>query len=70
MCVRALVAPAVGGFFRREKYVRQYGGPDGGNGGVGGDIIFEAVAHLEHTDRFSVRTARFKAPRGGGGSGS
>ena len=31
--------------FRREKYI-EYGGPDGGNGGRGGDIVFEAVAGL------------------------
>ena len=31
--------------FRREKYI-EYGGPDGGNGGKGGDIVFEAVAGL------------------------
>ena len=31
--------------FRREKYI-EYGGPDGGNGGKGGDIVFEAVQGL------------------------
>ena len=53
--------------FRREKYV-QYGGPDGGNGGVGGDIIFEAVAGLNTLIDFRY-AQHFKAPRGGGGSG-
>ena len=31
--------------FRREKYV-EFGGPDGGNGGRGGDVIVEAVHGL------------------------
>jgi GTP-binding protein len=31
--------------FRREKYI-EFGGPDGGNGGKGGDIIFEAANNL------------------------
>ncbi len=36
-------AGAVG--FRREKFI-EFGGPDGGNGGRGGDIVVEAVANL------------------------
>ncbi len=31
--------------FRREKYI-EYGGPDGGNGGKGGDVVFVAVSDL------------------------
>lgn len=31
--------------FRREKYI-EYGGPDGGNGGRGGDIVFETAENL------------------------
>ncbi|MCC6479821.1 GTPase ObgE [Sphingorhabdus sp.] len=53
--------------FRREKYI-EYGGPDGGNGGRGGDIIFEAVAGLNTLIDFRY-TQHFKAPRGGGGAG-
>ncbi|HVR90944.1 MAG TPA: GTPase ObgE [Novosphingobium sp.] len=53
--------------FRREMYV-EYGGPDGGNGGKGGDIIFEAVAGLNTLIDFRY-TQHFKAQRGTGGSG-
>ena len=54
--------------FRREKYI-EYGGPDGGNGGKGGDIVFEAVAGLNTLIDFRY-TQHFRAPRGHGGSGS
>ena len=53
--------------FRREKYV-EYGGPDGGDGGKGGDIVFEAVAGLNTLIDFRY-TQHFKAPRGGHGQG-
>lgn len=53
--------------FRREKYI-QYGGPDGGNGGKGGDIIFEAVAGLNTLIDFRY-SQHFKAQRGVPGSG-
>ena len=53
--------------FRREKYV-EYGGPDGGNGGKGGDIIFEAVEGLNTLIDFRY-TQHFKAQRGHGGAG-
>ncbi len=54
--------------FRREKYM-EYGGPDGGNGGKGGDIVFEAVPGLNTLIDFRY-TQHFKAERGHGGSGS
>src|SRR4051812_17042880 len=54
--------------FRREKYI-EYGGPDGGDGGKGGDIVFEAVAGLNTLIDFRY-TQHFRAPRGTGGAGS
>jgi GTP-binding protein len=54
--------------FRREKYI-EYGGPDGGDGGKGGDIIFEAVPGLNTLIDFRY-TQHFRAERGHGGSGS
>src|SRR3954454_13342083 len=54
--------------FRREKFV-EFGGPDGGDGGRGGDVVFEAVANLNTLIDFRY-TQPFRAPKGGNGSGS
>ena len=54
--------------FRREKFI-EYGGPDGGDGGKGGDIVFEAVPGLNTLIDFRY-TQHFRAPRGKGGAGS
>lgn len=54
--------------FRHEKFI-EYGGPDGGNGGKGGDIIFQAVPGLNTLIDFRY-TQHFRAPRGKGGAGS
>ena len=54
--------------FRREKFM-EYGGPNGGEGGKGGDIVFEAVAGLNTLIDFRY-TQHFRAPRGKGGAGS
>ena len=54
--------------FRREKFI-EFGGPDGGDGGKGGDILFEAVPGLNTLIDFRY-TQHFRAPRGKGGAGS
>jgi len=54
--------------FRRERFI-EYGGPDGGNGGRGGDIVFEAVANLNTLIDFRY-SQHFRAAKGGNGSGS
>src|SRR3989440_848618 len=54
--------------FRREKFV-EFGGPDGGDGGKGGDIVVEAVPGLNTLIDFRY-TQHFRAPRGKGGAGS
>jgi GTPase len=54
--------------FRREKFI-EFGGPDGGNGGKGGDIVFEAVPGLNTLIDFRY-TQHFRAPRGKGGAGA
>ncbi len=54
--------------FRREKFV-EFGGPDGGAGGKGADIVFEAVPGLNTLIDFRY-TQHFRAPRGKGGAGS
>lgn len=53
--------------FRREKYI-EFGGPNGGNGGKGGDVIFEALPNLNTLIDFRYRQ-HFKAPKGQNGSG-
>ena len=54
--------------FRRERR-RPRGGPAGGNGGRGGDVIVEAVGGASTLVRYRYRR-HFKAPRGGDGSGN
>ena len=53
--------------FRREKYI-EFGGPDGGNGGKGGDIILEGTKSLNTLVDFRFQK-HFKAQKGRGGAG-
>ena len=53
--------------FRREKYI-PFGGPNGGNGGKGGDVYLVADPHLNTLINFKKRS-HFKAQRGGHGRG-
>ena len=52
--------------FRREKYV-SHGGPDGGDGGKGGDVIFVADEGKNTLLDFKYRR-KFVAPNGGDGT--
>lgn len=53
--------------FRREKYI-EYGGPDGGDGGRGGDVVLEAVENLNTLIDFRYQQ-HFKAEVGMHGMG-
>lgn len=53
--------------FRREKFI-DMGGPDGGNGGKGGDIVFKCANGLNTLIDFRYKQ-HFKAASGQGGMG-
>jgi len=54
--------------FRREKFI-EFGGPSGGNGGRGGDVIVEVADGLNTLIDYRYQQ-HFKAPKGGHGMGS
>jgi GTPase len=53
--------------FRREKFI-EFGGPSGGDGGRGGDVVVEAVTGLNTLIDYRYQQ-HFKAQRGGNGMG-
>ncbi len=53
--------------FRREKYI-EFGGPNGGDGGRGGDIVFRAVPNVNTLIDYRYQT-KFVAQRGENGMG-
>jgi len=53
--------------FRREKFI-EFGGPDGGDGGKGGDVVLVAVEDLNTLIDYRYRQ-HFRARRGQGGAG-
>jgi GTP-binding protein len=53
--------------FRREKFI-EFGGPNGGDGGKGGDVIVQAVDGLNTLIDYRYQQ-HFKAKNGGGGMG-
>lgn len=54
--------------WRREKYIPK-GGPDGGDGGSGGNIVFKANRNTDTLSDYAARK-RFEAERGGHGGGN
>src|SRR5690606_13460125 len=54
--------------FRRERFI-EFGGPDGGNGGRGGDVVVEAVDGLNTLIDYRY-AQHFRARKGGNGAGS
>ncbi|MBW8010687.1 MAG: GTPase ObgE [Chloroflexi bacterium] len=54
--------------FRREKFVPR-GGPDGGDGGKGGDVVFEVSQHLNTLYSFRRKKVH-RAPNGARGGGN
>src|SRR5579862_4589223 len=54
--------------FRREKFI-EFGGPDGGDGGKGGDIVLVAAANLNTLIDYRYRQ-HFRAQNGRGGAGA
>jgi len=53
--------------FRREKFI-EFGGPDGGDGGKGGEVILECVANLNTLLDYRYQQ-HYKAKKGGHGMG-